>query len=640
MGAIKRIIARNRRRLAAMSRPVWLAAAMLALLVLVGVIWLCSIGFATRRPQLTESIEVRDLAAAEAALKSRGIAYRTEGRALFVSPPSVAQAKAILGEQPSAEGDRGSPFEQLSRDVDIWRTESQNDKRWQAAKMATLGRLIAMIPPVESATVIYEQGAPRRLGSAGTESTAAVKVTLKDGAKMTPKLSGAIADLVAGSIAGMNRQNVRIIDNTGESFRAGENSVPSPDGGGVEELRAAEAYYVEKIQSALHYAGNVAVGVHVERVGGQCRCLSAAVSVPRSYLMGVFKAAGGGADPGDEEQFQQQAARQLDKVRQAVSKVIGASSPDSVNVDWHFDLSPVAGAPAEEPTANAGFRGSFATAGWIGVAMAGAGVVALIGAVLLHRRLTKSSGLGTANESPRALDGVAAAGPPAHAGVSDFFQSVSTSDLLALVANEHPQTIAMVLLQLSRARAATVLAGLPPARQADVLCRIAAIEQVDPEVIREVEHSLAARACAADPSRRHFGGAGAAAEILQQAGLATEQAAMRELASREPAMAEFIRTRLFAFDDIVHMPAPLLREAMETLDECELAVALRTAGEEVKHKVMSSLPAGEARRLRHEMQRIGPVRLSDVEAAQQRVVEAVRRVEDGRFVSARGEVLA
>jgi len=108
---------------------------------------------------------------------------------------------------------------------------------------------------------------------------------------------------------------------------------------------------------------------------------------------------------------------------------------------------------------------------------------------------------------------------------------------------------------------------------------------------------------------------------------------LESLGGEQPALADSIRRHMFAFDDIAVMPSERLKLILARVESEELAVALRTASEKIKKKIFDSLSASAARRLRQQMEMIGPVRLSDVEAAQQRVVEAVRLFQQGVFVS-------
>ena len=159
------------------------------------------------------------------------------------------------------------------------------------------------------------------------------------------------------------------------------------------------------------------------------------------------------------------------------------------------------------------------------------------------------------------------------------------------------------------------------------------MERIDPQVIAEVESSVLERMdnLPAQPSRP--AGLATVARILHHTDQATERAVLEGLYNHEPTLAQSIRQRMFAFEDIATIAPIRLRSALDNFDSEELAVALRTAGDDLRDKVLASLSAASAQRVREEIERVGPVRLSDVEAAQQHVAEAVRRMATGQYLS-------
>jgi len=621
-------------RVGSMSRRARLAAAALAVLVLAGIVWLVAASSGPEMvPVLTQPLGPEEVAAAGRLLSQRGIAHRQESDRLLVPRSSLQEARALLASEHLPQLDASSALEQVARENDIWCSQAQSDKRWQAAKMATLGRLISMFPSVQSATVIFDAGSPRRLGNGGEPPSAAVKVTLRPNAKMTEKLVAAIADLVAGSTAGMSRQNVRIVDSAGMSYRVSE---PGAAGGELDRLRATEAYYLERIGAALQYIDGVIVTAQVSPDPGSGKCVGASVSVPRSYLAAVYRLSRGGAPSGDEE-MQAFAAPHLAKIRETVARAIGADAPEAVKADWYYDVS---AEPADR--SQAAPPGRTGLSGWVLAFVISAGAAATGAAGWLLRRRAVRRRRMSAGAEPARKPALAGRGIPgtdsSGAGEGDssrffaFLQGVSSKDLLDALRAEHPQTIAMVLSHLSEHKAGEILAGLPAPRQVEIAHRIAGLERIDPEVASEVERTLAARLAGAPAGERGApGGVATVARILQRAGHATERAVLEGLAPSEPALADSIRRQLFAFEDIAQMPSARLGAALEHLDADELAVALRTSGDQIKQKVLSCLRPTQARRLRDQMESIGPVRLSDVEAAQQSVVEVVRRQEDGRY---------
>lgn len=623
----KRWLRRFRTMAGSLSRRSRLSIAVLAGLIVVGGLWmLCS----DSRPQpvsvLNEPLGEDQLTAALAALEQKGISVQVAGGRLMTPPDQAAKARSILADEGLLGRNLSSVLEDLSRQNDVWATSDQNDKRWHAAKMTVLSRLIEMFPPVRSAVVIYEPLKEKRLGSAGVEPTASVKVALRPGSAMDRKLVVAISDLVAGSVSGMNRRNVRIVDNSGQSYQAADEA-----GNGIEDhverLRAAEVYHRERIQAALHYIHNVIVAVRVEGEGENARCAAASICVPRSYLQSISRGIPAIATAPAEQ------AEQLQKIQQSVMRLIGSSDSQSVSVDWYYD------SPAE---AMAGIDGAGDTVpaddGWLGrywhISLGTTiGLMAICsGGLLLRRRRLRSSDLESDGDSD------ASARPARPAGTAfGFLQDVSQQDLLDSLRDEHPQTIALVLAHLQPARSAGVLDGLDASKQVEVARRIAAMESIDPEVVAEVEASVAERLGALG-QRERTPGLSKVAQILHHAGPSTEQHVLAGLGQQEPALVESIRQRMFRFEDIMHIPAQRLRPILERFDAEELAIALRTANQQMHKRVLGCLSSAAAAALKEEIDRMGPVRLSDVETAQQHVAEAVRRLWDGQYVSQRSSV--
>ncbi|MDY6913676.1 MAG: FliG C-terminal domain-containing protein [Planctomycetota bacterium] len=612
-----------------------------ALLVAAGGIWLLG-----NRPEpqlvavLDKSFAPEEIAAVTQLLDARGIAHSSGAGVLRVEPEHVEQVRQMLACQGLLRDGPVADFEQLASQSDIWCTEAQNAKRWQAAKMAALSKLISMLPAVRSATVLFEPGVSRRLGAPQVGPTAAVKVHLADCEHMTPKLARAIADLVAGSIAGMDRQNVRIVDNTGQSYHVGKRN-SALGGDRIERLQEAEAYYRERIRAALPYISDLAVGVRTGVVGDEVRCLGASVSVPRSYLVSVCHAADSEQDEVDDRRIQAVAVPQLAKIQQAVAKVLGME-PSEVAVDWYYDI------PAARGESEFASVAEDSGPAWLSVrALAAGGLIVAVSicamVALRRRRRRKSSVRPGALTSSRPEDSGEAVGDTARtddesetvAGLFDFLRQASGEDLKTLLASEHPRTVALAMAHLPSPRAAEILANLSPDKQVDVAGRLATMEQMDSAVAREIARGLSGRLGDVAAGRQpKLGGVGAVAEILRHAGYATEKDVLDGLSNAEPVLAESIRGQMFCFEDIANMPTARLWGAMGLLDDEELTIALRTASEKVKRKIFACLSPEAARRVRENTRQMSPVRLSDVEAAQHRVIEAVRRFDRGKYVSA------
>lgn len=218
-----------------------------------------------------------------------------------------------------------------------------------------------------------------------------------------------------------------------------------------------------------------------------------------------------------------------------------------------------------------------------------------------------------------------------------FLQRAESESLLTFIQDEHPQTIALVMAHLAHNKAAEILTGLPMAKQIEVIKRVANMEQTNPEVIREVERGLETRLSnMLGQSMEKAGGIETVAEILNLADRASEKAIMEGLEAEDPDLVEEIRRLMFVFEDILLVNDKGIQNVLKEIDNNELAVALKTASEELKTKIFSNMSERAATLIREEMEFMGPVRVSDVEAAQQRIVDVVRRLEESGDVVVQG----
>lgn len=581
-----------------------------------------------------------------------GESITSSGSQARVMPAGTEQAGMSLPES----------FERIIADKDIWRTQAQNDKRWQAAKMAWLSGLVSRFPAVKSATVIFEPGSRRKLGAPAVRATAAVNVCLRPGQAMTPELGGAIADLVSGSVAGMSRSDVCIVDSIGRSYRAPKIDLVRASTTAYErdELRRVEDACRANIRSMLSYVDGLLVTVKAKRAVDGRRMIDASVSVPRSYLVAAHLASGG-EQPASEEQFDRAAKPLLARIKQSVMHVLDQDGQGSATVDWYCDVpAPAKLGVGDGPFITAGPASAKSAAGQSADTGAGSGnvelaVLVVIGvcwlaviAVLARKKLlAKSPTDKPANRSAGkklAVDRrkrIASVVPePISADMSQLadgsavdehlahLQEASVDQLLSVLRDENPQTIAMVLSRLVPHKAAAVLGMLARPRQLDVGRRLAGLGPVDLRVLREVAGALRAKLASLPLGRDGDTPAGGKlAEILLHAGYGTGQAVLQGLRIDQPVLAESIRNHLFAFEDISKLSAGDLKRAVGLVGSDDLAVALRTAGRDIRRKVFAALSSSRVRKLKQEMERIGPVRLSDVEAAQRQVVDAVRRAQ-------------
>jgi flagellar motor switch protein FliG len=210
-----------------------------------------------------------------------------------------------------------------------------------------------------------------------------------------------------------------------------------------------------------------------------------------------------------------------------------------------------------------------------------------------------------------------------------FLQKAESENLLTFIQDEHPQTIALILAHLPSQKASEVLVGLPSQKQVEVVKRIANMEQTSPEVIKEVERGLEYRL--SDIVSQTFekaGGIDTVAEILNLADRSTEKGIMEGLEAEDPDLVEQIRRLMFVFEDILLVNDKGIQSVLKEVENEELGLAMKTASQELKDKIFKNMSERAAQLIQEDMQYMGPVRVSDVESAQQKIVDVVRRLED------------
>jgi len=219
-----------------------------------------------------------------------------------------------------------------------------------------------------------------------------------------------------------------------------------------------------------------------------------------------------------------------------------------------------------------------------------------------------------------------------------FARNTEPAQILNFIQNEHPQTIALVLAYLKPEQASLILSALPPEKQVDVAKRLATLDRTTPEVLEEIENALEQRLSAYELNDYTVaGGIDAAVEILNLVDRATEKTIMEALEEQDPELAEEIHKRMFVFEDIVTLDDRAIQLVIREVDTRDLALALKTASEEVAERIYKNMSKRAANLLKEDIEYMGPVRLRDIEEAQSRVVSVIRRLEDaGEIVISRG----
>ena len=220
-----------------------------------------------------------------------------------------------------------------------------------------------------------------------------------------------------------------------------------------------------------------------------------------------------------------------------------------------------------------------------------------------------------------------------------MLRNVDPNQIVPFISKEHPQTIALILSQLDATQAAGVLNGLPEEMQSDVSYRIATMENISPQVLRELEESLANDLQAVLTGQiTEIGGPKAVAEMLNRTGRSTEKAVLERLDAQDPELAEEVRNQMFVFDDIAKLTDREIQMILREVDTKDLSVSLKGASEKMQERVFSNMSEEVGKQLKEEMEFAGPVRMSDVEKVQLRVVQTVRQLEEaGQITIVRGD---
>jgi flagellar motor switch protein FliG len=219
----------------------------------------------------------------------------------------------------------------------------------------------------------------------------------------------------------------------------------------------------------------------------------------------------------------------------------------------------------------------------------------------------------------------------------DFIRRTDPAHLLNFIQQEHPQTIALILAYLEPNKASVILQNLPHEVQSDVARRIATMDRTSPEVLREVERVLEKKlSTLSSEDYTAAGGVESIVEILNLVDRSSEKQIIEALEDEDPELAEEIKKRMFVFEDIVMLDDRAIQKVMREVDSQELAKALKSVDTEVQDKIYRNMSKRAAGMLKEDMEFMGPIRLKDVEEAQQKIVSIIRHLEDtGEIVVAR-----
>lgn len=220
----------------------------------------------------------------------------------------------------------------------------------------------------------------------------------------------------------------------------------------------------------------------------------------------------------------------------------------------------------------------------------------------------------------------------------DFVRKADPSQVLNFIQSEHPQTIALILAYLKPQQAAVILSSLPQDKQADVARRIAVMDRTSPEIIKEVERVLEKKLSSlVTEDYTATGGLQAIVDVLNSVDRGTEKFIMETLEIEDADLAEEIRKRMFVFEDILQLDNRSIQRFLREVDNSQLAIALKGATEEVQNVIYNNMSKRLTEMIKEDIEFMGPVRLKDVEEAQQKIVNVIRKLEDaGEIIISRG----
>ncbi|MEQ3450967.1 flagellar motor switch protein FliG [Enterococcus cecorum] len=218
-------------------------------------------------------------------------------------------------------------------------------------------------------------------------------------------------------------------------------------------------------------------------------------------------------------------------------------------------------------------------------------------------------------------------------------RKADTQQLINLLLNEHPQTIALIMCYVQPDKAATILSNFPPQMQVEIAERIGMIANTSPNTIKRIEKVIENKfSNFVENNTEAAGGVHTLVEILNSVGRSTEKNILADLDKRQPELSSEVKSSLFTFDDIITLDKLDVQKVLRFVDNNVLVLALKGTGDDIKEFIFSNLSSRAVENIQEEMQFMGPTRLSAVEEAQQKVVSIIRRLdEEGEIYITRGE---
>ena len=221
----------------------------------------------------------------------------------------------------------------------------------------------------------------------------------------------------------------------------------------------------------------------------------------------------------------------------------------------------------------------------------------------------------------------------------DTLQRADPQQLAKFIHNEHPQTIALILSHLNASQAAGLLTSLPPELRADVALRMASLDQISPDIISKIAAIVGEKLKAlGEMSRESYGGVRAVAEMFNRLDSATSKEILEVVEQSDSNLVGTIRHMMFVFEDLLLLGSDAMKEVLAKVDRKILTVALKGTSDQLKTHFMEVMSQRGAEMLREDMESLGPVKIKEVEAAQQQIIAVVRQLETEGTISLKGTV--
>jgi len=221
----------------------------------------------------------------------------------------------------------------------------------------------------------------------------------------------------------------------------------------------------------------------------------------------------------------------------------------------------------------------------------------------------------------------------------DTLQKADPQQLAKFIHNEHPQTIALILSHLNASQAAGLLVSLPQELRGDVALRMANLDQISPEIVSKIAIIIGQRLKAlGEMNRESYGGVRAVSEMFNRLDSGTSKDILEAIEENDPKLVETIRHLMFVFEDLLLLSGEALKEMLGKVDRKTLTVALKGTSEQLKSHILQLMSQRGAEMLKEDMEALGPIKIKEVEAAQQQIIAVIRQLEADGTISLKGTV--